>query len=187
MALKRVEDLTPEEVKERVSLYQRPCYYETQNTQENIEGRRESKRNYCQKKKAAKEERKKMEDEANGGNSEERSKGNNTILQRKKWRSEGRSPYCLGRFCQVIRVNWQRFFGWATLRNCAFSWCLATAANKKLQFSGHKHFSCDEVRKRCPKNWRELTLYTPCRTTAQNAHSQILHLPKNIATRFFNF
>jgi len=84
MALKRAEDLTPEEVKERVSLYQRPCYYETQNTQKNIEGRRESKRNYCQKKKAAKEERKKMEDEANGGNSEERSKGNNTILQRKK-------------------------------------------------------------------------------------------------------
>ena len=42
---------------------------------------------------------------------------------------------------------------------------------KNCKFSGHKHFSCDEVHKRCPKNWRELTLYTPCRTTAQNAHS----------------
>ena len=90
---------------------------------------------------------------------------------KEKFGSEGRNPYCLGRFCLVIRVNWQRFFGWATLRNCVFSWWLATAINKKLQFSGHKHFSCDEVRKRCPENWRELTLHTPCRTTAQNAHS----------------
>jgi len=74
-----MEDLTPEEVKEQVSLYQKPCYYETQNSQKNIEGRRERKRNYCQKKTAEKEEQKRLEDEANGGNSEEHSKGNKTI------------------------------------------------------------------------------------------------------------
>ena len=83
MAMKKVEDLTLEEVKEQMSLYQRLYYYKTKNSEKHIEGRRESKRKYYQKQKAKKEEQKRLEDEANGVSSEEQPKGNKTILQRK--------------------------------------------------------------------------------------------------------
>ncbi len=83
MAMKKVEDLTLEEVKEQMSVYQRLYYYKTKISEKHIEGRRESKRKYYQKQKAKKEEQKRLEDEANGVSSEEQPKGNATILQRK--------------------------------------------------------------------------------------------------------
>ena len=88
MAMKKVEDLTLEEVKEQMSLYQRLYYYKTKNSDKHIEGRRESKRKYYQKQKAKKEEQKRLEDEANGVSSEEQPKVRNNPKATKRYYNE---------------------------------------------------------------------------------------------------
>ena len=58
MSSKKPEDLTLDEIKEQMALYQRLYYYRTRDNPDMKESRKESKRRYYQKKKAEKEEQK---------------------------------------------------------------------------------------------------------------------------------
>ena len=109
--MKKVEDLTLEEVKEQMSLYQRLYYYKTKNSEKHIEGRRESKRKYYQKQKAKKEEQKRLEDEANGVSSEEQPKGNKTILQR-KYQKDVKEAFIIivWKYYDNLRSFWHNIF-----------------------------------------------------------------------------
>ena len=62
MTTKKPEDLTIEEVREQLSLYQRLFYQKMKDTPEYREARRESKRKSYFKKKAQREEQKKLEE-----------------------------------------------------------------------------------------------------------------------------
>ena len=61
-----MEDLTPEEVKERSVSVSKTLLLRDSNSQKTFAGRRASKKKNCQKKEAEKEERKSLEDEAEG-------------------------------------------------------------------------------------------------------------------------
>ena len=65
MSSKKPEDLTLDEIKEQMALYQRLYYYRTRDNPEMRENKKESKRRYYQKKNAEKEEQKRLE-ELNG-------------------------------------------------------------------------------------------------------------------------
>lgn len=58
MSSKKPEDLTLDEIKEQMALYQRLYYYRTRDNPDMKESRKESKRRYYQKKKAEKEQKK---------------------------------------------------------------------------------------------------------------------------------
>jgi len=62
MAMKKPEDLTLEEIKEQMALYQRLYYYKTRNLPEHQASRKEARKRYYYKKKAEKEEQRKLED-----------------------------------------------------------------------------------------------------------------------------
>ena len=62
MTTKKPEDLTIEEVREQLSLYQRLFYQKMKDSPEYREARRESKRKSYFKKKAEREEQKKLEE-----------------------------------------------------------------------------------------------------------------------------
>ena len=62
MSSKKPEDLTLDEIKEQMALYQRLYYYRTRDNPDMKESRKESKRRYYQKKNAEKEEQKKLEE-----------------------------------------------------------------------------------------------------------------------------
>ena len=108
--MKKVEDLTLEEVKEQMSLYQRLYYYKTKNSEKHIEGRRESKRKYYQKQKAKKEEQKRLEDEANGVSSEEQPKGNKMILQRKYQKDVKEAFIIVWEYYDNLQSFWHNIF-----------------------------------------------------------------------------
>ena len=60
MATKKPEDLTIEEIREQMSLYQRLFYQKMKNSPEYQEARRQTKRKHYYKKKAEHEEQKKL-------------------------------------------------------------------------------------------------------------------------------
>ena len=60
MATKKPEDLTIEEIREQMSLYQRLFYQKRKNSPEYQEARRQTKRKHYYKKKAEREEQKKL-------------------------------------------------------------------------------------------------------------------------------
>lgn len=62
MTTKKPEDLTLEEVKEQMSLYQRLYYLKTKNSPEHVEARRQTKRRYYLKKKQERDEQRKLEE-----------------------------------------------------------------------------------------------------------------------------
>ena len=62
MTTKKPEDLTIEEIREQMSLYQRLYHHKMKNTPEYQEARKQSKKRYYYKKKAEREERKRLEE-----------------------------------------------------------------------------------------------------------------------------
>ena len=60
MATKKPEELTIEEIREQMSLYQRLYHHKMKNTPEYQEARKQSKKRYYYKKKAEREEQKKL-------------------------------------------------------------------------------------------------------------------------------
>ena len=60
MATKKPEDLTIEEIREQMSLYQRLFYQKMKNSPEHQEARRQTKRKHYYKKKAEREQQKKL-------------------------------------------------------------------------------------------------------------------------------
>ncbi len=62
MSVRKPEDLTIEEIKEQMSLYQRLYHQKMKDTPEYQEARRQSKRKSYLKKKAEREEQKKLEE-----------------------------------------------------------------------------------------------------------------------------
>ena len=62
MATKKPEDLTIEEIREQMSLYQRLFYQKMKTSPEYQEARRQTKRKHYYKKKAEREEQKKLEE-----------------------------------------------------------------------------------------------------------------------------
>ena len=62
MTTKKPEDLTIEEIREQMSLYQRLYHHKMKNTPEYQEVRKQSKKRYYYKKKAEREERKRLEE-----------------------------------------------------------------------------------------------------------------------------
>ena len=62
MATKKPEELTIEEIREQMSLYQRLYHHKMKNTPEYQEARKQSKKRYYYKKKAEREEQKRLEE-----------------------------------------------------------------------------------------------------------------------------
>ena len=62
MTTKNPEDLTIEEIREQMSLYQRLYHHKMKNTPEYQEARKQSKKRYYYKKKAEREEQKRLEE-----------------------------------------------------------------------------------------------------------------------------
>ena len=62
MNIRKPEDLTLDEIKEQMALYQRLYYYRTKDSPEHQASRKEAKRKYYLKKKAEQEEQKRLEE-----------------------------------------------------------------------------------------------------------------------------
>ena len=62
MTTKKPEDLTIEEIRGQMSLYQRLYHHKMKNTPEYQEARKQSKKRYYYKKKAEREEQKRLEE-----------------------------------------------------------------------------------------------------------------------------
>ena len=62
MTTKKPEDLTIEEIREQMSLYQRLYHHKMKDTPEYQEARKQSKKRYYYKKKAEREEQKRLEE-----------------------------------------------------------------------------------------------------------------------------
>ena len=62
MATKKPEELTIDQIREQMSLYQRLYHYKMKNTPEYQEARKQSKKRYYYKKKAEREEQKRLEE-----------------------------------------------------------------------------------------------------------------------------
>ena len=62
MTTKKPEDLTIEEIREQMSLYQRLYHHKMKDTPEYQEARKQSKKRYYDKKKAEREEQKRLEE-----------------------------------------------------------------------------------------------------------------------------
>ena len=60
---RKPEDLSMEEIKEQMALYQRLYYYKVRDTPEHAEKRKETQRRYYEKKKAKLEEQKRLEEQ----------------------------------------------------------------------------------------------------------------------------
>ena len=62
MATKKPEELTIDQIREQMSLYQRLYHHKMKNTPEYQEARKQSKKRYYYKKKAEREEKKRLEE-----------------------------------------------------------------------------------------------------------------------------
>ena len=62
MATKKPEELTIEEIKEQMSLYQRLYHHKMKDTPEYQEARKQSKKRYYSKKKAERDEQRRLEE-----------------------------------------------------------------------------------------------------------------------------